>query len=473
MNLLIISSFLFLALIWGLIVFYFVRKKRYKSHGRDINIRKALFISSFAIFADSIYWFVEYLSFTGTIHPRVSAFLYSVPIIIIPKMLLVAAGITVVEFIRKHNLEDLENRVEEIFQNAKYKFILDAIVSGVIAVNKEGKITTYNNAAEKIFYTKTKDAIGTSYKKLLDNANVNPPNYYVLKTLEEGSVYDEEISIQVSGEKKLLSFSSSQIKDNDGHVIGAVTVFEDVTNERELEERVIRYEKLSVLGEIAAGMAHEIRNPLTTVKGFLQIMQGQIKKGIVDREKLTDYSEIMLEEIDRANRIITEFLLTTKPQAPLVSKLDLGLLINDVIFLTENQALMQQIEMQTNIPDNLPQIAADKDQIKQVFLNLICNAFEAMPEGGKLSIRLDYNQEKKQISTTIKDTGVGIPKENLKKVFLPFFTSKDGNNGKIGTGLGLSVCKNIIEGHGGTIEVESQPNQGSQFTVYLPIIAEE
>ncbi|HHV72859.1 MAG TPA: PAS domain S-box protein [Clostridia bacterium] len=474
MNLLIIFSFLFLALIWGLIVFYFIRiirKKRYKSYDRDINIRKALFISSFAIFVDSTYWFIEYLSFSGILNYRFSALLYSLPLVIIPKMLLVAAGITVVEFIRQHNLEDLENRVEEMYQNAKYKFILDSMVSGVIAVNKEGKITTFNKVAEKVFRTKTEDAIGMNYKELLDRAKVNPPNYYLIRTLTEGNI-NEEISIQFGDEKVYIAFNSSQIQDDEGNVIGAVTVFEDITAKRELEEKIIRYEKLSVLGEIAAGMAHEIRNPLTTVKGFLQILQGQIKENRLDKDRVADYCEIMLEEIDRSNRIITEFLLTTKPQAPLISVLNIKSVINDVIFLTQNQALMQQVEMVVDVPEELPNVAIDRDQIKQVFLNLICNAFEAMPDGGRLTIRSYYNQDKKQIVTEIEDTGIGIPKENLKKIFLPFFTSKNGNSGKIGTGLGLSVCKNIIEGHGGSIEVGSKINEGSKFLVYLPIVEE-
>lgn len=472
MSLLIVSSFLFLFLIWGLIVFYFIKKKHYEFSSRDVNIRKALFISSLAVFVDSIHWFLEYLSFSGVIHPKISAFLYSSPLIIVPKLLLISAGITVVEFIRQHNLEDLENQAEEIFQNAKYKFILDSIDSGVIGVNKEGQITTFNNSAEKVFRVKVEDAIGMSYKQLLDQAKVNPPNYYVLKTLSEGNAYEEEISIQVSGEKILLAFNSSQIKDDHGNVIGAVTVFQDVTVQRELEERVIRYEKLSVLGEIAAGMAHEIRNPLTAVKGFLQLLQNQLGNDPLDKNKILNYNEIMLEEIERANKIITEFLLTTKPQAPLVSLLNLSSIIKDAVFLTNNQALMQQIEMKVDLPTELPKVAADKDQIKQVFLNLICNAFEAMPNGGQLLISADYNQNKDFVSIKVKDTGVGISKEDLKKIFLPFFTSKNDNSGKIGTGLGLSVCKNIIEGHRGSIEVTSKPGQGSQFIVFLPTAEE-
>lgn len=218
-------------------------------------------------------------------------------------------------------------------------------------------------------------------------------------------------------------------------------------------------EKQSLVGELAAGAAHEIRNPLTSIRGFVQIMQGQNSLETVTSE----YFSIILSEIDRIEQIVRELLLLAKPHKHKWVRGSITQVLKNLTVLIESQAHLKDIVLDLSLDPDLPDIYVDPDQLKQVFLNIIQNAIDAMPNGGQLSINVQHSYS--FITVEIKDTGEGIPPENISLIFHPFFTTKETTKG---TGLGLSISSRIIQSFGGTIKVKSQVGQGTTFTVRIP-----
>ncbi|UFU01137.1 ATP-binding protein [Radiobacillus kanasensis] len=229
----------------------------------------------------------------------------------------------------------------------------------------------------------------------------------------------------------------------------------DITDKKEAEEMMIRSEKMSVSGQLAAGIAHEIRNPLTSLKGFVRLLQ-------TGSEKKEDYFKIMIDEIEKMENITSELLFVAKPMTDDKANVRLSEMISDVITLLQPQANMQALELQVKLEHN-PVLYCDKSQIKQVFINLIKNAIEAMDKSGVIRIESHIAQE--QCHIDIIDEGPGIPLSIIHKVKEPFFTTK-----KDGTGLGLMICNQILEHHNGSLSIfQNAETSGSTFRVSLPV----
>lgn len=231
----------------------------------------------------------------------------------------------------------------------------------------------------------------------------------------------------------------------------------DVTESKLSEQHLIRSEKLSVIGQLAAGVAHEIRNPLTALKGFTQLLH----RRTTDQNR--HYFDMMLTELERINYIVGEFMLLSKPhQWQQMNSCDMGSLLDDIIPIMQSQAIITNVSISAEKSPDLPLVQCDANQIKQVLVNLMKNAIEAMPDGGELHVhmRKDY---KGYMVIDIIDQGVGIPQHVIDRLGEPFYTTKD-----TGTGLGLTVCFKIIQSHGGTLSITSEPNIGTTATVRLP-----
>ncbi|MDH4217759.1 MAG: cache domain-containing protein [Candidatus Aminicenantes bacterium] len=229
---------------------------------------------------------------------------------------------------------------------------------------------------------------------------------------------------------------------------------------REMQDSLVRSEKLASLGKMAAGVAHEINNPLTSILLNTHLMLEKVKKNSRFRENLS----LIADETSRCSEIVKGLLEFSHQNPPEKNFADVNDLINLTLSILENQVAFQNIKIIKNLDQNLPQIQIDINKMKQVFWNLMINAAEAMPEGGMLTLISRLSENSKYIEIEFKDTGLGIPKENLNKLFDPFFTTKGG-----GTGLGLAVSYGIIEQHKGKIEVQSKKYQGSTFAISLPI----
>ena len=225
------------------------------------------------------------------------------------------------------------------------------------------------------------------------------------------------------------------------------------------EAQLIRSEKLAALGQLAAGIAHEIRNPLTSINILIHSLTENVPSGIPQKEDL----KVIEEEIHRINEIVDQFLRFAKPAPPLLKKADVISIFEETLQLLRPQIEKQGIVIQKEFQP-LPPILMDREQMKQVILNLLLNAVQAMPKGGHLSVKGHIPKGDRWIKLSIQDSGVGISGEDINKLFDPFFSAKEG-----GMGLGLSIAHRIIDQHHGKIEVESSPGEGTLFTVWLPI----
>ncbi|MDQ0163467.1 ATP-binding protein [Aeribacillus alveayuensis] len=233
----------------------------------------------------------------------------------------------------------------------------------------------------------------------------------------------------------------------------------DITQRLKEEEFIRKSEKLSVVGELAAGVAHEIRNPLTSLKGFIQL----VKSDDNDLDKKNFYLDIMSNELDRINEVINELLLLSKPQADVLKKIDILKILKDVKILLDTTAVAQNINIHIQSETDIPTIEGAGNQIKQVLINIVKNAVEALPNGGQIDISVKRLREPK-IKIEVADNGVGIPEERIKKMGEPFYTTKEK-----GTGLGLTVCARIVKRHNGELHFESELGKGTKVHIILPI----
>jgi two-component system, sporulation sensor kinase E len=255
-----------------------------------------------------------------------------------------------------------------------------------------------------------------------------------------------------------------EVLQNDGVMNGAFVLFRDVSHMMTLEEQIRRSDRLKTIGQIAAGTAHEIRNPLTAIKGFMQLLNKTLTERNMSKEM--EFISIVLSELDRINELVSEFLLLSKPKEIKQISLRIGRVLQEILPMIRNEALLYNVTVLYYPRPELPPILADKELLKQVFLNLGKNAIEAMGGGGTLIIReFSHPGQPGKIAIEISDTGTGITADALKKVFDPFFTTKPQ-----GTGLGLSVCQRIVHDLGGSIDVSSDEG-GTLFTVWLPYAA--
>lgn len=240
-----------------------------------------------------------------------------------------------------------------------------------------------------------------------------------------------------------------------------------INAQHEAEARLIQSEKLAAVGEMAAGIAHELNNPLTTVIGFTEIVLGDLPEQIEVRKDL----ELVLQEARRARSVVRGLLDFSRQSETLRTKTSINEIIEDVLLLINHLIKTSKVRLETHLGVNLPWVSIDRNQIKQVIINLINNALNAMPEGGCITLETDecsrYSRD--WLRVTVRDTGIGIPEENLQRIFEPFFTTREAQGG---TGLGLSITYGIVTDHGGMIEVESLVNTGSAFVVWLPLEAQ-
>lgn len=226
---------------------------------------------------------------------------------------------------------------------------------------------------------------------------------------------------------------------------------------KEAQEELIQANKFKVLGELASGMAHEIRNPLGSIQGSLEILKEDYKEG----DKKAEFLNILFKEIKRLNRVVTDFLSYARPTQPALVDCDLNQLISESLSIIKPEADKKQVALRTQFHSQFPQIQADPSQLKQAFLNLLLNSLQALEKPGEISITSETSNG--WINVEIKDTGPGISTENLPKVFTPFFTTK-----KEGVGLGLGIVERIVQNHKGKISVESLSGHGTVFTIKLP-----
>lgn len=331
--------------------------------------------------------------------------------------------------------------------------VLESVGEGIISTDKEGKIVTLNSRAEEILGTSADNLKGRKIEETI------PINKELLVRSRENHFLDQEIIFQLSVGKEIpLSLRVTSLQDETGQEMGSVILLRDLREVRDLQERVRRSERLASLGRLAAGIAHEIRNPLSSIRGFAQFFGNRFR----GREE-EGYAAVMVKEVDRLNRVISELLDFARPKKPHREPQDLKNLWENALVLLEVEFKKKKIEIEKNYEPNLPLVMADRDQISQAFLNLLINSIESMDADGKIRLFLRKGDRAGTMEVIIEDTGRGIPAEDIEKIFEPFFSTK-----RKGTGLGLAIVHQIVESHDGEIKVKSTEGKGTTFCITLP-----
>lgn len=350
--------------------------------------------------------------------------------------------------------------------------ILENLTSGVLVVNLEEKITLFNRAAEEITGYKTDEVLNRPYLEVMGRG-VDIQSTPV-HTLRAGSSHlNEEKEVLAKLQTKIpLGYSTSLLKDSEGNLLGAVEVFFDLSKIKKLEEEIARVRTLAALGEMAATVAHEVKNPLGGISGFADLLYRDIEEG--DPRK--NYVKKVIEGVDILNRIVMNLLDYTRSIKLDLRPTDFVKFLDEVVGFFEMDLLREKkkIKIERLYPDEKCSCLLDGEKFKQVVLNLLYNASQALPDGGL--IQLSAGQETRNleneipnstaeqiISLKIKDNGIGMTEEVKNKLFTPFFTTKEK-----GTGLGLSTVKKIVQAHKGEIEVDSKLGKGTTVTIFIP-----
>ena len=338
--------------------------------------------------------------------------------------------------------------------------VIASMANGLLSVDTEGKIASYNQPAINLLGLKESEVKGKNFNSLVD-FNVTE----IRKTINDCvSVLDQEIIHKnKKGEFIPLALSSTPIMDEAGACQGAVIVLRDLSEIKKLEEEVRRSEKLAAIGELAAGVAHEIRNPLSSIRGFAQFLKHSLK----DKPQEKEYAETIVTEVDRINRVVTDLLSFARPMKAELSQTDIAEIIEHSVRLVEADAISRDVNIQTKISDSI-RPSLDANQITQALLNLLLNALQALSPEGNIEIGAELDASGSRLHLWVKDDGPGIPRSQIEKIFKPFYTTHEK-----GTGLGLAIVHKIAENHYGEIRVESPPQgmtRGCCFSIVIPTI---
>lgn len=330
---------------------------------------------------------------------------------------------------------------------------------GVLLFDQNGQLMVISDLACRILGVQRKDVLNKSLEEAFPE--IRDEHGFLQKAVRDGLTVRNHVTSWSNGKQRFeLLVDTNLIHDEKGCVVGASIIFKDVTNLRTLDEQIQRNDRLAMIGQIAAGTAHEIRNPLTSIKGFLQVLKYGLKeKGLIKEQ---GYTDIMLKEIDRINDLVGEFLLLSKSRDATYEEIHLLSVFKEILPIIQNEALLHKVDVHYEPDEHVPIVIADGERLKQVFLNICKNGIEAMPDGGELTIRVRYLRSAQKVVVEVHDTGPGIPHYVIDKIFDPFFTTKEN-----GTGLGLPVCQRIVHDIGGSIRVSTK-GFGTTFSILIP-----
>jgi two-component system sensor histidine kinase PilS (NtrC family) len=445
--------------------------------------RGAYFIASICSIAYGAFLDLEYYGLILPMYNSLSSGYHYSSSYVLYRILVYVLAFFVVAFLSSHLAEELRRKKSELIQKqvdydkleAFNQDIIQSLDSGLLTIDSRGKITSCNKTAQKILGLNPEeieqghiqqlfpDIDGALFRMAENSPRANPYQRY------------ETTFADRTGKTLFLGFSISPLRDNNDRVIGKTFIFQNITKFKEMEEQIKRSDRMATIGEFAAGIAHEIRNPLTSLSGSIQVLKEELELRGANRHLM----DIILRESERLNNLITDFLLFAQPPRTNKEKLDVGRVIGETLQLFDNSPDRNRAIKIVKELTGKAFLLGDPHQLKQLFWNLFINAAQIMPNGGELRVNLEtvnadgtsnpLKGAKKRDMTpfakiSVSDTGDGIKPAEKEKIFEPFFTTKEG-----GTGLGLAIAHRIVENHEGFISVNSHRGKGTTFEIFLPM----
>ncbi len=347
-------------------------------------------------------------------------------------------------------------------ENAQLDAALDSMLDGIIVCNLDHHPIIFNKSAERILRFSVSDPTDRELWLGMPDRDLAAFFREILKS--EDTVLGREFGIDSgSGTTRVIAASITPLISSKKTIVGTLIHLDDITEKRKREGQLRRAESLASLTTLAAGVAHEIKNPLGSISIHIQLIKRALKlRDPPDMASVDRHLGVVDEEIERLNKIVVDFLFAVRP-------IDIQLILSDprdvvreVAELMRYEAEKNDIELVVDLPDKISLILLDKRYLKQAILNLVSNALAAMPEGGRLV--LGVTSDNAEVRIRVEDTGVGIPEDKLSKIFEPYYSTKEN-----GTGLGLTITFKIVKEHSGEIAVSSRPSQGTVFTIILPV----
>jgi two-component system, NtrC family, sensor kinase len=347
--------------------------------------------------------------------------------------------------------------------------VIDSLPVGLYVVDRDYRIQIWNRQREIGAPGLRRDeVVGRQVFEVLTRQPAEELRAEFDRVFQNGEILQDELDVTLGGEVRSFRLSKIPMRLEGDQISHVITIGEDVTESRRIQGQIMQSEKLAAIGQLAAGVMHEINNPLATISACVAAISGRIG-ALAGSEKATveEYLEIIDKEVDRCTRIVDGLLDFSRPKAKTKGRVLLNALVDETLFLLKHHQRFKRLSLVRELDPSLPATNGNAEQLLQVLMALMLNAVDAMDDRrGTLTVRTGRNRNQAdEVVVEIEDNGIGIPRSEQSKIFDPFYTTKPPGRG---TGLGLSICYGIVEEHRGRIEVDSQPGRGSIFRVLLP-----
>ena len=362
--------------------------------------------------------------------------------------------------IRSHEIEE---------QRRFTTLVIDSLPVGLYVVDRAYRIQMWNRKREMGTQgLKRDEVVGRPIFDVLTRQHPDELRHEFDQVFETGEIQQIELEVGGGDERRSFRISKIPMRLDGDEITHVITIGEDVTLWHSVQQQILQSEKLAAIGQLAAGIMHEINNPLATISACVAALENSLSDGPpAVRAGAQEYLEIIDKEVHRCTNVVDGLLDFSRPKGKAKRQVRIAALLEDTLFLLKHHKGFRKLDVRLDVDPTLPDVYANAEQLIQAFMAIMLNAVDAMENGGELLLKNVRNSHRAdEIVVEFQDSGVGIPRSELVKIFEPFYTTKPQGRG---TGLGLSICYGIVEQHGGRIEAESQPGRGSTFRVFLPI----
>ena len=347
--------------------------------------------------------------------------------------------------------------------------IIDSLPLGLYVVDREYRIQVWNRQREIGAPGLRRDeVVGRQVFEVLTRQPAAELRAEFDRVFQTGEIQQAELEVTLGGEARSFRLTKIPMRLEGDEISHVITIGEDVTDSRRIQGQIMQSEKLAAIGQLAAGVMHEINNPLATISACVAAITGRLDEASgAERPAVEEYLELIDKEVDRCTRIVDGLLDFSRPKGKTKGRVVLNALVDETLFLMKHHQRFKRLTVARELDVTLPATMGNAEQLTQVLMALMLNAVDAMDDRGKLTVRTGKSSHRSdEVVLEIEDTGIGIPRADQSKIFEPFYTTKPPGRG---TGLGLSICYGIVEDHHGRIEVDSTPGRGTTFRVFLPV----